>query len=120
MRETCKNCNYFLDRFLIKDCMGLEVKSIHVTDSGKIEVTHLNPWYSNEKGTGICKNEFSEFFEHCISYTNTCDCFLSKKQAQRDKSIKKEKDNFSVFDNYTCDGQLVMKFLDDKIEFIEE
>lgn len=32
----------------------------------------------------------------------------------------KDKDNFSVFDNYTCDGQLIMVFNGEKIDIVED
>ena len=120
MKEACKNCKYFLDKFLIKENRGLEASYVYETPSGKRELIHLNPWYYNDKGTGICQNKYSEFYEHCIVDSNSCDYFVNKDKTGKKNSNKKEKTGLSVFDNYTCDGQLTMNFGDNGIEFVEE
>lgn len=38
----------------------------------------------------------------------------------KDNNKKEKEYNFSVFDNYKCDGQLVMDFKDNKIDIVEE
>jgi hypothetical protein len=113
MGESCRTCEYFCDNYYISLPLQLAF-DIPITDkNGNTIIKRSIPMVKNDEGTGICNNTYSKMYESGISSGGYCECYMKKKKEDK-------KDNFSVFDNYKCDGQLLMKFNENNIEFIEE
>lgn len=116
--ETCKECGYFIDKYLQTPPMGqMVIVSIEDNDKATLSI----PWVTNEEGTGICNNEFSPYYEHGISNCNYCEYFTKKEKYKSKKERQvNNKTGLGVFDNYVCDGQIAMDFSGEEVKLIEE
>ena len=95
MKNTCENCAYII-------CNRLTDAEI------------------NDKCIGRCSNGKSDFNNLIVTDKMVCSYHKNIKKSNKDNSTKQEKGGLSVFDNYTCEGQISMRFTDGRLEFIEE
>lgn len=95
MKNTCENCEYMI-------CNRLIDRDI------------------DDKHIGRCTNSKSDFSKLLVTNKMICSYHKKLKKANKENSIKQEKSGLSVFDNYTCDGQISMVFTDNKLGFIED
>ena len=95
MKNTCENCEYMICNRLVD------------TDIG-------------DKHIGRCTNNKSDFSNVLVTDKMICSYHKKLKKANKENSTKQEKSGLSVFNNYTCDGQISMIFTNSKLEFIEE
>ncbi|MBO5386843.1 MAG: hypothetical protein J6A59_01690 [Lachnospiraceae bacterium] len=114
MIETCKTCQYFIEHYLQTIPNNIMFGEPLVMDDTVYGIAYKTIWIPNEPGTGICDNTYSEMYGSGIGACGWCENYMKK----TDK--KETKHDFSVFDNYKCDGQLVMKFSDTDISIVEE
>ena len=108
---TCSTCEYFIDSYLQSNIHNISIQTVDFVNN---TITNKCIMEENEPGTGICNNQQSEFYMCGISCGGWCKEYMKKKNKQEVKY------DFSVFDNYKCDGQLMMKFTDAGIEYVEE
>lgn len=114
MIECCKHCTKYCNSYTQTIMPYMEfVTPVFDENNEFLRLDVKIPVELNEPGTGICDNEFSEFYECGVHDEGWCEHFMKKQN-------KETKHDFSVFDNYKCDGQLLMVFNGNNIDIIEE
>lgn len=118
MNKTCKNCKSMY-KYKVWTGISGDYHSIMQIKQDRDDVVF--GIYNGVQGYGIyrnpdydsvsCNNRFSPFYQCGISKNNTCECWESKKNT--------DKHGLEVFDNYECDGQLVMKFNGTDISIVD-
>lgn len=114
MKESCKKCRYFIDKYQITLPLGINIQTIELNTNNIKCITYCE---ENEAGTGICDNQFSPYYQAGINSCNTCDYFSNKdKNSKKLKDVIDKKTELDVFDKYECEGQLSFEFIGDKVE----
>lgn len=111
--EMCKTCENYIDTYYTTLPLSIDSFIFEKIDD-KPSLIHTRYYEKNPEGTGICNCEFSEMYQCGVHDGGYCEYYM-KKQKEKEK-----KHDFSVFDNYKCDGQLVMEFNGTDIEIKEE
>lgn len=111
--ETCETCRNYIDTYYIILPLFIDSVTFNTSD-GQASFIRTEYCEKNNDGTGICDCEFSEMYKCGVNNGGYCEYYMKK---QKDKEKKYD---FSVFNNYKCDGQLVMKFNGTDIEIKEE
>lgn len=119
MKKACKNCKSSCKYKVWTGISGSYTDMMQAkTDNEDVVLGIYNGvqgyglFRENEENSVTCKNRFSPYFEDGISKDNVCECWEPKKD--------RSKHGLSVFDNYKCDGQLVMNFDGTDINIKEE
>lgn len=119
MDRTCKNCKSMC-KYKVWTGIAGDYHSIMRIKQDKDDIVlgiyngiQSYGLYSEPNYDSVsCKNKFSPFYNSGISKNNTCECWESKRNT--------DKQGMNVFDNYKCDGQLIMKFDNTNIKIEEE
>lgn len=111
--ETCETCRNYIDTYYIILPFFIDSVVFNTSD-GQASFIRTEYCEKNSEDTGICDCEFSEMYQCGVHNGGYCSYYMKKQKE------KENKYDLSVFDNYKCDGQLVMEFNGTDIEIKEE